>query len=121
MAILNLSGRNFENWTLMSIIHTKLLAIDCSCNNALIDVATGESACEFLHNGQGMDYLILVGTYFIIVFTLTGLLMGYVADKIHRPRLLAVCVALFSISATAMGFATQYWHLALLRMTIAIG
>ena len=48
-----------------------------------------------MHNGQGLDYLILAGTYFILVFTVSGILMGYLADKVHRPHLLSACVALF--------------------------
>ena len=54
-----------------------------------------EVICQYMHNGQGLDYLILAGTYFILVFTVSGILMGYLADKVHRPHLLSACVALF--------------------------
>ena len=54
-----------------------------------------EVICKYMHNGQGLDYLILAGTYFILVFTVSGILMGYLADKVHRPHLLSACVALF--------------------------
>ena len=81
----------------------------------------GGVACQYLHNGQGLDYLILAGTYFILMFTVSGILMGYLADKVHRPRLMSVCVALFSTCGACMALASAYWHLVVLRLGIAAG
>ena len=86
-----------------------------------LEGGAGGVACQYLHNGQGMDYLILAGTYFILMFTVSGILMGYLADKVHRPRLVAACVALFSTCGTCMAFTSTYWHLVVLRLGIAAG
>jgi len=47
--------------------------------------------------------------------------MGYLADKFHRPRMLALCVFTFSVCGALTGLATQYWHLVVLRLGIAVG
>lgn len=77
--------------------------------------------CEYLRNGQGYDYLILAGPTFVAVFTVSGIIMGYLADKVPRPQLLAICVLLFSTCGSLIGIATEYWHLVILRMGIAAG
>ena len=71
----------------------KLYFANDSCT--LEGMSGAEVICQYMHNGQGLDYLILAGTYFILVFTVSGILMGYLADKVHRPHLLSACVALF--------------------------
>ncbi len=40
--------------------------------------------CEYLETGMGMKYQVLAGPTFVIVFTLSGILMGYLADKCPR-------------------------------------
>ena len=40
--------------------------------------------CELLETGQGMEYQIIAGPTFVVVFTLSGILMGYLADKLSR-------------------------------------
>ena len=40
--------------------------------------------CEYLENGQGMDYQILAGPTFVVIFTISGIVMGYLADKAPR-------------------------------------
>lgn len=86
-----------------------------------MDPNTNKALCEYLHNGQGIEYLVLAGTYFIIVFTVSGVILGYLADQLHRPRLMAACTLLFSVCGAVMGFATEYWHLVILRVGIAAG
>ena len=39
----------------------------------------------------------------------------------YRPKLLSLAVLIFSLSGTLMGIATEYWHLVILRMLIALG
>jgi hypothetical protein len=54
-----------------------------SCSNASY-VATGEPVCEWLNNGQGIEYLVLAGPVFVVVFTVSGIVMGLLADKFSR-------------------------------------
>jgi len=77
--------------------------------------------CEYLENGQGMKYQVLAGPTFVVVFTISGILMGYLADKTSRPKLLSIAVILYSICGALMGLAQEYWHLVILRMGIAAG
>ena len=81
----------------------------------------------------------LVGPAFIVVFTISGVVAGFLADRVSRPALLAASVLLFSISLiltggcgqqirTAVcvtfqfaGVSSQYWQLVLLRMLTAAG
>lgn len=44
----------------------------------------GTPYCEWTYNGLGLDYQILAGPSFIAVFTVAGVLMGYLADKFNR-------------------------------------
>ena len=37
-----------------------------------------------IENGQGMKYQVLAGPTFVVVFTVSGILMGYLADKSSR-------------------------------------
>ena len=87
-----------------------------------------------------MEYQIIAGTIFVIIFTVTGVIMGFLADKVSRQvlvhqcmcdsnftkifsrtKLSSVCIILFSVCGTVMAFATEYWHLVVLRMGIAAG
>ena len=63
----------------------------------------------------------LAGPVFVVIFTTSGIVMGYLADKIPRPKLLSVAVMLFSVCGALMAVAQEYWHLAVLRMGIAAG
>ena len=61
-----------------------------SCKDASFTVGNSSSKieiyhyCEYLHNGQGTDYLILAGTIFLFIFCVMGVIMGYLSDKIPR-------------------------------------
>lgn len=120
----SLTTANFSTSPKAAAAECNRFANNLTCSSARASETGGigdQPVCEWVYNGQGMDYLILVGTYFIVMFTVSGIVMGYFADKLHRPRLLAACVALFSICGTSMGLATQYWHLVALRLGIATG
>jgi len=77
--------------------------------------------CMWQYSGQGWEYQILAGPAFIVVFTISGVCMGLLADRVSRPKLLSASVFTFSISLILMGFSTRYWQLVVLRMGIAAG
>lgn len=52
-----------------------------TCTSLNID---GEPYCEWTYNGLGLDYQILAGPSFIAVFTVVGVVMGFLADKFNR-------------------------------------
>lgn len=87
-----------------------------SCNGA-----GNGTACSWLHDGQGVEYQVLAGPIFVVIYTASGVLMGLLGDHASRPALLSGCIAVFSLSSGLTAFATQYWHLVLLRIGTAVG
>ena len=51
------------------------------------------------------EYGLLVGFAFLFFYSLMGLFMGLLADTVHRPRLIAFGVALWSLLTIASGAA----------------
>lgn len=71
-----------------------------------------------LTNGQ---FGLLTGFAFIVFYAAAGLFMGALADLVHRPRLVAAGVALWSVLTAASGAARGFVSLAVPRMFIGIG
>ena len=64
---------------------------------------------------------LLTGFAFIVFYSVMGLFMGALADRLHRPRLLAFGLAMWSILTAASGAAKGFTSLLLPRMLIGIG
>ncbi|XP_043478293.1 putative metabolite transport protein HI_1104 isoform X2 [Leptopilina heterotoma] len=101
------------------------LPVQCeAANNSEYCVSldlNGTNYCEWNYNGLGIDYQILAGPSFIAVFTVAGVILGFVADKFNRIRMLSICTLIFSIAIILMGTVKEYWHLVVLRMILAAG
>lgn len=91
----------------------------CRCN--AIESNETQGVCKWDYNGQGLQYEILAGPVFIVVFTLAGLPLGLLADFYNRRTLLAACLVLWSAMTLATGFVHQYWQLAVTRFILGIG
>jgi MFS family permease len=63
----------------------------------------------------------LTGLVFIFFYAFMGLIAGAIADRVHRPRLIAAGVALWSILTMASGAARGFMTLAIPRLFIGIG
>lgn len=94
------------------------LTLNFSCHSLNIN---GTRYCEWNYNGLGLDYQILAGPSFIAVFTIVGVVMGVLADKYNRVKMLTVCTVVFSIAMIFSGSVKEYWHLVVLRMIMAAG
>ncbi|XP_060069712.1 protein spinster homolog 1-like isoform X2 [Ylistrum balloti] len=81
----------------------------------------GSVVCEWNYNGQGLLYQIIAGPVFIVVFTFSGILVGFLADKYNRKNLLAICCMFWSLMTLLMGFVQDYWQLAILRFGQGLG
>ena len=77
--------------------------------------------CEWLHSGGGIEYQVLAGPIFVVIFTFAGILIGFLGDRVSRTRLVSACVVIYSLTGMLTAFATEYWHLVLLRMIFAAG
>ena len=87
-------------------------------SSTLCDEADG---CTWSYSGQGWQYQVLAGPGFIVIFTVCGVVMGYLADRVSRPRLLSASLLVFSLCMMLSGLATSYTQLLLLRMGVAAG
>ncbi len=64
---------------------------------------------------------LLTGLVFIVFYAVMGLFMGALADMLHRPRLVAFGVALWSVLTAASGAARGFVSMAIPRMLIGVG
>uniref|UniRef100_UPI00398E9CB3 MFS-type efflux pump MSMEG_3705-like n=1 Tax=Pristiophorus japonicus TaxID=55135 RepID=UPI00398E9CB3 len=71
--------------------------------------------CQWDYDGTGWEYQVMAGPVFILVFTFTGIFVGFMADSVNRKNFLSASLFLWSLMTLLMGFAKQYWHLVLLR------
>lgn len=71
-----------------------------------------------LTNGQ---FGLLTGFAFIVFYAVMGLFMGAAADMLHRPRLVAAGLALWSVLTAVSGAARGFVSLAIPRMFIGVG
>ena len=63
----------------------------------------------------------LLGTGFILVYALASPWFGRLGDRRHRPRLIALGVAIWSVATVLGGFAISFVTLFLARATLGIG
>lgn len=64
---------------------------------------------------------LLTGLFFIVFYSAMGLFAGALADMLHRPRLMAAGLALWSALTAASGAARDFVSLALPRTFIGVG
>lgn len=81
----------------------------------------GTDVCYYDRTGGGFQYQILAGPIFIVIYTFAGIGLGYLADISNRKLLLAFCLAFWSLMTLLTGFATEYWHLVILRFGLGFG
>lgn len=81
----------------------------------------GSNYCEWNYNGLGLDYQLLAGPSFILVFTIVGVFLGFVADKYNRVKMLSFCTLVFAVAIILQGSVQNYWQLIVLRMIMAAG
>ena len=67
------------------------------------------------------EYALLTGLFFIVFYAVAGLFMGIMADRMHRGRLIAVAIALWSLLTAASGAARGFVSMAIPRALIGVG
>lgn len=67
------------------------------------------------------EFGLLTGLVFIAFYAIMGLFMGALADMVHRPRLVAFGLALWSLLTAISGAAKGFVSLAIPRMFIGVG
>ena len=97
----------------------------CMLNIVLFSVSTlrcSDESCSWGYLSTGIQYQVLAGPAFIIVFALSSLPMGLLASvqKLRRTFLLALCIFLWSSMTLLGGFAHEYWHMVLSRFGLGV-
>jgi predicted MFS family arabinose efflux permease len=64
---------------------------------------------------------LLGGPTFAILYSLLGIPIAHAAEKHNRARIIAFCLALWSVMTASCGFATSYLQLLLARVGVGIG
>lgn len=64
---------------------------------------------------------LLYGYIFLAFYTLMGMVLGNAADRMNRPRLMAVGLALWSALTAASGAAVNFLHLTMARLLVGVG
>ena len=62
-----------------------------------------------------------VGSAFTIIYTVCSPLFGYLGDRYHRGRLIAIGIMIWSLATAAGGAATSFAQLLLARSAVGIG
>lgn len=68
-----------------------------------------------------LQFGLLTGIVFVIVYSVFGLFAGALADRMHRGKLIAAGLALWSALTALTGFAKSFVQIALPRMLIGVG
>ncbi|WP_246343953.1 spinster family MFS transporter [Sphingobium jiangsuense] len=67
------------------------------------------------------DFSLLYGFAFATFYTVLGLAFGRLIDSANRTRVLALCVALWSLATIFCGLATNFPQLFVARMLVGVG
>jgi MFS family permease len=91
----------------------------CNYLDRWVVAAVVESIKKSLHLSD--TQLGLVGTGFIIIYTLTSPVFGALGDRRARPPLIALGVAVWSVATSLAGFARGFLSLFIARSTVGVG
>ncbi len=104
--------------------YTFLVLLTCLNVMNFVDRQLLASFANFIVPELGLtdtQFGLLTGLVFIIFYAFMGLFMGALADMLHRPRLVAFGVALWSVLTAASGAARGFVSMAIPRMFIGVG
>ena len=64
---------------------------------------------------------LLTGPIFVFFYSIMGLFMGALADRVHRPRLIAAGLVLWSALTAVSGMAKNFAQIGVARLFIGVG
>ncbi|MCI0572769.1 MAG: MFS transporter, partial [Myxococcaceae bacterium] len=70
---------------------------------------------------SNLQFGLLTGVVFTAVYTVFGMFAGSLADRVHRPRLIASGLTLWSALTAATGMAGSFVQMAAARVLIGVG
>jgi len=72
-------------------------------------------------NLSDSEFGLLTGVIFVFFYSIMGLVMGFLADRYHRPRLIAVGLVVWSALTAYSGIAKSFLQMAVARLFIGVG
>ncbi|MBY6188898.1 MFS transporter [Microbulbifer agarilyticus] len=72
-------------------------------------------------NLSDSEFGLLTGAIFVFFYSIMGLVMGFLADRYHRPRIIAVGLVVWSVLTAYSGIAKNFLQLAIARLFIGVG
>ena len=78
---------------------------------------SSDGECEWRYSGNGIEYQLLAGPIFMLVFTLSAVPLGLVAgyQRVNRKLILGIGALLWSLTTLTTSFSQAFWTLAVLR------
>jgi len=67
------------------------------------------------------QYTILTGYAFTIFYTIAGLFMGALTDRVHRPRLMAAGLFAWTFLTALTGFTKNFFQVSITRAFVGVG
>lgn len=114
---------------LMSNVSESLMG-GLKCNSTVQDkclaVTIGNGSnishpCDWDYIGQGLEYQLVAGPAFIVIYTFAGIFISFAADRYNRKVMLAICLMWWSAMTLLTGFIKEYWQLVVLRFALGFG
>jgi MFS family permease len=91
----------------------------------IFNLTRGDMLAELLRSSDQTDAVKRWGDLFLAVFliggTLGGIAFGSLADRFGRKPTMAVTILCYSLFSGLTYFATELWHVAVLRFLVALG
>jgi MFS family permease len=72
-------------------------------------------------NLSDSQFGLLTGPIFVFFYSIMGLFMGALADRVHRPRLIAAGLFLWSALTAASGVAKSFAQIGIARLFVGVG
>jgi len=72
-------------------------------------------------NLSDFQFGLLTGLIFVFFYSIMGLFMGALADRVHRPRLIAAGLVLWSALTALSGVAKNFVQIGMARLFIGVG
>ena len=110
-----LSGR-YKTWLVIVLLLVSTLNF---ADRAVLSVLA-QPIKEDLKLTDG-DLGMLQGLAFAILYSVLGLPLGWLADRVSRKGLIAICLAIWSFMSAACGFASSFAVMLLCRVGVGIG
>lgn len=64
---------------------------------------------------------LLMGLAFVLLYSIAGIPLGFLADRINRVRLISIGAVIWCCMTAVCGLANSYWQLFLARIAIGLG